>query len=290
MNCRKEFQNVKKIELVGEGEYGCIYKVDCNGKIYACKLFHVDFDSYSTKGQIKILKVIDSYLSFNFPSVLHLYELGYFNLVGEKEFGIITEYCEHGYLENCFKELNNTQKLINFIGIAAGLNYLNELHIIHRDISLSSIVLDEHYYPRICNVMFKNVFTDLEKIAKVISTSIFTAPETFEKNEYTTKSEVYGFGMLVYILLTGNLPYQGLNGYKRMLKIINDETPELTDDIKPCYQELIKSCWEHDSSKRPSFLVIVANLICNEDFKEDVENKEEVINYIEMITNSSEIK
>jgi len=81
-----------------------------------------------------------------------------------------------------------------------------------------------------------------------------------QNGTYTEKADVYSFGVILYEMLTRNQFFEEERFFSRMeQKIIAGERPELPH----CYPEiesLVRSCWDGDASRRPSFADIIGQI------------------------------
>jgi serine/threonine protein kinase len=83
----------------------------------------------------------------------------------------------------------------------------------------------------------------------------FIAPEHLKENPvpFSTASDIYSFGIIMWIICCCKLPYKE---YKHdplvlILGIIDGCRPEISKDIPVIYLDLMKRCWDDDSKKRP---------------------------------------
>jgi serine/threonine protein kinase len=104
--------------------------------------------------------------------------------------------------------LNDTFKSIISFGIASALSYLHSRGIVHCNISPNNILLDANFRPRLCGFSFSRNMND--RGAEILSggTPRYKAPELWTAEEYDEKVDVFSYGMVLYELVTGRLPFE----------------------------------------------------------------------------------
>lgn len=155
----------------------------------------------------------------------------------------------------------DTKKLINIFGIASGISYLHSHGILHRELCPNLILEDINLYPKIFNFGFSTLKNEEHEKVQTIQTSaenwFFTAPEILENGLIYNKNDVFSFGMIVYYIYSGHLPFDSQSQFDYFHRIINNERPELNFDMPECYKKLIRCCWVNNPDERPSFDEIV---------------------------------
>ena len=87
------------------------------------------------------------------------------------------------------------------------------------------------------------------------------APEVLANQRYAEPADVYSFGIIVWEMLTGECPYDGMSAIQCALAVLNrDHRPEIPDFCPPALAALIRACLEKDPSKRPTFAQILLAL------------------------------
>ena len=81
----------------------------------------------------------------------------------------------------------------------------------------------------------------------------YIAPEIFKGATFSKESDIYSMGMIMWELTTGCKPFANDDHDTNLIyKIIDGERPKITNDTPECFTNLMKRCWDSDSSKRPS--------------------------------------
>ena len=92
---------------------------------------------------------------------------------------------------------------------------------------------------------------------------MWTAPEVLEGDERTEAADTFSYGMVLFELMTRQLPYTGLSSMQVITGVITNllPRPELPADAAALYPEdlvtLMRSCWQRSLEQRPSFEAIL---------------------------------
>ncbi|RIA92690.1 kinase-like domain-containing protein, partial [Glomus cerebriforme] len=85
----------------------------------------------------------------------------------------------------------------------------------------------------------------------------YLAPEIFESGKYSTASDAYSMGMIMWEITTGCKPFANVaHDIKLIYEIFDGERPKITEDTPECFAKFMKKCWETDPKKRPSIVEI----------------------------------
>ncbi|PAL61235.1 hypothetical protein CEJ83_21250, partial [Acinetobacter baumannii] len=73
------------------------------------------------------------------------------------------------------------------------------------------------------------------------------APEVIEHKPYDYKADVFSFGIALWELLTGELPYAGLTPLQAAVGVVQKSLrPTIPKHAYPRLAELLERCWQHD--------------------------------------------
>ncbi|KAL6193305.1 hypothetical protein ACLB2K_034389 [Fragaria x ananassa] len=203
-NATNYFHDSNKL---GQGGSGSVYKgVLPDGKVVAIKRLFFNTRQW-----------VDHFFNeVNLISGIHhknLVKLLGCSITGPESL-LVYEYVPNQSLHDYFSVKNNLEPLRwelrskIILGTAEGLAYLHEeskVRIIHRDIKLSNILLDENFMPKIADFGLARLFPeDKTHISTAIAGTLgYMAPEYVTRGKLTEKADVYSFGVLVIEIISG---------------------------------------------------------------------------------------
>uniref|UniRef100_A0A804QF90 Cysteine-rich receptor-like protein kinase 10 n=2 Tax=Zea mays TaxID=4577 RepID=A0A804QF90_MAIZE len=199
--------NFDENNKLGEGGFGVVYKGDLSGQQVAVKRL--------SKGSGQGLEELKNELVL----VAKLHHKNLVRLEGfcleEGERLLVYEYMPNKSLDTILfdpeeKIRLDWRKRFNIIGgVARGLQYLHEesqKKIIHRDMKASNVLLDEDMNPKIGDFGLARLFgqDQTRDVTKhIVGTFGYMSPEYVMRGQFSTKSDVFSFGILVIEIITG---------------------------------------------------------------------------------------
>lgn len=117
----------------------------------------------------------------------------------------------HAYLKSKInRRLEEKEAKYLFIQIVKGIDYCHYKNIVHRDIKLENILLDENHNIKIIDFGFSIIIPNYKKLNIFCGTPSYMAPEIVNKIMYSGNSaDVWALGILLYVMLNGKFPFKG---------------------------------------------------------------------------------
>ncbi|KAI4296757.1 hypothetical protein L6164_036685 [Bauhinia variegata] len=176
---------------------------------------------------------------------------------------IITEYLSEGslraYLHKLERQTISMQKLIAFaLDIARGMEYIHSQGVIHRDLKPENVIMNEESHLKIADfgIACEEAYCDL--LADDPGTYRWMAPEMIKRKSYGKKVDVYSFGLILWEMLTGTIPYEDMTPIQAAFAVVNKSLrPVIPSSCPPAMRALIEQCWSLQADKRPEFWQIV---------------------------------
>eukprot|EP00941_MAST-03F_sp_MAST-3F-sp1_P005498 g5498.t1 len=134
--------------------------------------------------------------------------------------------------------------------VASALNYLHTLRpsITHRDLKSQNVLLSRNGRSvKLCD------FGLVSTRKKAAGTPQYMAPELIEERSFNCSVDVYAFGIMLWEMFTRQVPFDGWDPFDIIKKVVKGERPEIPETGCPTkIKEIIKECWKHEASQRPS--------------------------------------
>ena len=185
---------------------------------------------------------------------------------------IVTEFMKNGSLHKLIKKVESkkgppnweTIRAINIFGIAAGMAYIHQSDVIHRDLKTDNIMLDENYNPKISDFGFSKFFEEgtQKQVNMTLNTGtpLYNAPEILQGEIYSNPVDIYAYSMVLYEILTLKMPYSDRKKESFYSDVLSGKRPTITKDIPKPFVELMNQCWDVNPEVRPPFIEIVKKL------------------------------
>jgi len=252
-------------DLIGSGTFADVYAGRCRSLDVAVKKLKnqdkSDEELETFREEIRLMRQL------NHPHVV-LYlgactEPGKVQIVMEKMEDDLAHYLRD------HKNLSTFQKLKIAKECALGMSWLHGCSspIIHHDLKPSNFLIDREGRVKVTDFGLsiskpKNVLIRSEAPR---GTAVYMAPEVFDLNDYDEKCDIYSYGIILWEIYTGDLPFAEETSYLTVEELcikVADENlrPKIPDECPTNLAELIRNCWDNYPDDRPSFTTILEKL------------------------------
>ena len=168
--------------------------------------------------------------SLSHPNIVEVYDVGEDN----GQYYIVMEYIEGCQLKQLLKKrgrLTLSEVIDIMLQITDGLSVAHDAYIIHRDIKPQNIMILDSGLVKITDfgIAMAMNSTQLTQTNSVMGSVHYLPPEQANGKGSTLQSDIYSMGILMYELLTGELPYKGDNSVEIALKHLKEKIPSVRD-------------------------------------------------------------
>jgi eukaryotic-like serine/threonine-protein kinase len=231
------------LSVLGLGGMGKVYKVRnvISDRVEAMKVLLPDLNSHKSLAD-RFLREIRLLASLNHPNIAALRTA----LTYENQLVMIMEFVEGETLANRIARAPiSTAEAVNYSEqILSALSYAHKQSIIHRDIKPANMMLTPQGVVKLMDFGIARSGTDgsLTSTGTTLGSLNYMPPEQVRGESADARSDLYSFGISLYELLTGKLPFQGDSQYSLMTAQLNQQPPSpisLRADVPPALNEII---------------------------------------------------
>jgi len=254
--------------LIGKGSFGKVYLAShklTNGSKVVLKS--------AKKEDANLAREIHHHRQFLHPHIARLYEV----IVTESLVWLVLEYCPgdelyNHLLKNGRMEPAMVQKI--FTQLVGAVNYVHGKSCVHRDLKLENILLDKHENVKLVDFGFTREYQGSTSYLQTwCGTVCYSAPEMLKGEKYAgEKVDVWSLGIILYALLSGELPFDEDDDQATKMLILKEE-PKYPDHMPEAGCDLIKRLL----SKRPLLRPTLADILRDPWLAEHAPQQQEIL-------------
>ncbi|CAD8182840.1 unnamed protein product [Paramecium pentaurelia] len=244
----KDFQIIE--QCLGSGAYGSVSLVrDINSRIYYARKT-ISKSKLKTQESLDNLKreiLIQKKLCH--PNILKLcycYE-------DQMSVFLILEYAELGSLFQLIKRkqrLQEREAYQYFSQLLAGLEYMHKMKIVHRDLKPENLLITKSGDLKIGDFGWATQMPNYHKA--FCGTTEYMSPEMIQSQTTDYKSDLWSLGVLLYEMVQGKTPFQGMTFLEKSQKILSRRQLEYEYDVSEECKSLINSLLQYRIPCRPT--------------------------------------
>ncbi|CAL9106095.1 unnamed protein product [Musa textilis] len=179
---------------------------------------------------------------------------------------IVTEYAKGGSVRQFLMRRQNRSVALKLavkqaLDIAKGMEYVHGLGFIHRDLKSDNLLIFADKSIKIADFGVARIEVKTEGMTPETGTYRWMAPEMIQHRPYNQKVDVYSFGIVLWELITGMLPFPNMTAVQAAFAVVNKGVrPVIPQDCLPALGEIMTRCWDANPDVRPSFSEIIRML------------------------------
>ncbi len=253
------------METLGEGTTGVVYKARDSkfNRIVALKALSIGGE-IPEKERVEFLQrfSVEAHAAGNLPhpNIVTIYDT---DVDSRRQVPFITmEYVEGRSLEDLLQEdgsFSANKALDITIQVAEGLGFAHKREIVHRDIKPANILLDGNGTVKITDFGIARVSTStLTTSGQFLGTPTYMSPEQVFGDQVDGRSDLFSLAIVLYQMITGELPFPGNNITTIAYKIVNTTPPPPTH-INYCLADGFDALLSRGMAKKPAERFQTAN-------------------------------
>ena len=279
-NMEYNYPSLEVVGELGEGAFGRVFKARAPG--LKCNDLTAEFVAVKTLKEDTLLEVfckeVKTLLQFNHPHIIQL--LAVCSKHSQK--CMIFEYMSLGGLDDLLRKSNpdncnrgeeegsvfitSSDFIHCSLQVAEGLAYLANQRYVHRDIATRNCLVSHGLVVKIGDFGLSRQINNMDYY-RVGGTHGYMPvrwmpPEALLFGKFTTQSDVWSFGILVWEIYTfGHQPYYGLSNHEVIDAVKTGKTLVCPEQCPVSMYDIMKRCWTRSPSKRPTMETILGRLM-----------------------------
>jgi len=234
----KTISHYKILEKLGEGGMGVVYKAEDTKlkRIVALKFLPRGLEVHEPE-RARFVQEAQAAATLNHPNICTVHDI----TEHEGQQFIVMEFVEGKTL----RQMIPVQKMHDAIGYAIQIGEaLQEAHgkgVVHRDIKTDNIMVNTKNQIKVMDFGLAKLKGSLKltKTSSTVGTLAYMAPEQIQGGEVDARSDIFSFGVVLYEMLTGHIPFRGEHEAAMVYSIVNEEPTPIQRHLPDVSSELV---------------------------------------------------
>ncbi|XP_069837587.1 tyrosine-protein kinase CSK isoform X2 [Dendropsophus ebraccatus] len=243
-----KMKDLTLLQTIGKGEFGDVMLGDYRGSKVAVKCIKNDATAQAFVAEALVMTQL------RHKNLVQL--LGV--IVEDKtSLFIVTEFMAKGslvdYLRSRGRSVLGGECLLKFsLDVSEGMEYLEANNFVHRDLAARNVLVSEDNIAKVSDFGLTKEASATQDTSKLPVK--WTAPEALREKLFSTKSDVWSFGILLWEIYSfGRVPYPRIALKDVVPRVERGYKMDAPDGCPAIVYELMKQCWHLDANQRPSF-------------------------------------
>ncbi|XP_029972610.1 serine/threonine-protein kinase PLK4 [Salarias fasciatus] len=253
-----KIEDFKVLTLLGKGSFACVYRAKSVKTGLEVAIKTIDKKAMHKAGMVqRVTNEVEIQCRLKHPSILELYN--YFE--DSNYVYLVLEMCHNGEMSRYLKERKmpfSEEEARHFMHqIVKGMLYLHTHGILHRDLTLSNLLLTSSMNIKIADFgLATQLKLPNEKHFTMCGTPNYISPEVATRSAHGLESDVWSLGCMFYAFLMGRPPFDTDTVKHTLSKVVLGEY-EMPAHVSPEAQDLIRQLLQKDPAQRPSLSAVL---------------------------------
>ncbi|XP_047466874.1 serine/threonine-protein kinase PLK4 [Mugil cephalus] len=253
-----KIEDFKVLTLLGKGSFACVYRAKSVRTGLEVAIKTIDKKAMHKAGMVqRVTNEVEIHCRLKHPSILELYN--YFE--DSNYVYLVLEMCHNGEMSRYLKEQKMTfseDEARHFMHqIVKGMLYLHTHGILHRDLTLSNLLLTSNMNIKIADFgLATQLKLPNEKHFTMCGTPNYISPEVATRSAHGLESDVWSLGCMFYAFLMGRPPFDTDTVKHTLSKVVLGEY-EMPTHVSLEAQDLIHQLLQRDPTQRPSLSAVL---------------------------------
>uniref|UniRef100_A0A671RX75 Serine/threonine-protein kinase PLK4 n=1 Tax=Sinocyclocheilus anshuiensis TaxID=1608454 RepID=A0A671RX75_9TELE len=253
-----KIEDFKVLTLLGKGSFACVYRAKSVNTGLEVAIKMIDKKAMHNAGMVqRVINEVEIQCRLKHPSILELYN--YFE--DSNYVYLVLEMCHNGEMSRYLKERKKPfteEEARHFMHqIVKGMLYLHTHGIMHRDLTLSNLLLTTSMNIKIADFgLATQLKLPSEKHFTMCGTPNYISPEVATRSAHGLESDVWSLGCMFYAFLTGRPPFDTDTVKHTLNKVVLGEY-QMPTHISAEAQDLIQQLLQKNPALRPSLSAVL---------------------------------